>query len=346
MTDGLWRTGCCMKSLRKNKIAFIYLAAASLPVLALVSGILVGASGYALPDMLSAVFRGELDAPEARVLLYVRLPRVLAGLLCGMALSVAGAVTQGVLANGLASPSIIGVNSGAALAVTLCAAFGVIGGWRLALFSALGAFLAVTLVSIGAKRWGASRGVVVLMGVALNALLGAASDAVIAFFPDAALISRDFMLGDLSSVTYARLIPASAAILIAFALLMTLSCELDLLSLGDESARGLGLNTGAVRAVLLLLAALLAGSAVSVCGLISFVGLLVPHAVRRTAGSLSRHLLPLSALVGAGLVSLSDTLARVILSPYELPVGVIMAFIGAPVFVFILIKGRRGETLD
>jgi iron complex transport system permease protein len=293
--------------------------------------------------MLGAIVRGDYQSPEARILLYVRLPRVLGSLICGIALAVSGAVIQGVLANRLASPSIIGVNAGAGLAVTLCSAFGIIGGWQLSLFSFLGAFFAVMIVSTGAKKWGASRGTVILLGVALNAFLGAVSDTVKTFIPEVSIISNDFRVGDFSSVTYAKVIPAAVAIIVTVIVLQTFASDLDVLTLGDENAKGLGLNTGVMRIVFLMLSALLAGAAVSVCGLLSFVGLLVPHAVRRIATSEAKHLVPLSALFGAGFVTLCDTLARVVFAPYELPVGIIMAFLGAPFFIFILIKGKGGR---
>jgi iron complex transport system permease protein len=293
--------------------------------------------------MLGAIVRGDYQSPEARILLYVRLPRVLGSLICGIALAVSGAVIQGVLANRLASPSIIGVNAGAGLAVTLCSAFGIIGGWQLSLFSFLGAFFAVMIVSTAAKKWGASRGTVILLGVALNAFLGAVSDTVKTFIPEVSIISNDFRVGDFSSVTYAKVIPAAVAIIVTVIVLQTFASDLDVLTLGDENAKGLGLNTGVMRIVFLMLSALLAGAAVSVCGLLSFVGLLVPHAVRRIATSEAKHLVPLSALFGAGFVTLCDTLARVVFAPYELPVGIIMAFLGAPFFIFILIKGKGGR---
>ena len=332
-----------MKSLQKNKIAYIYGAALLLLFISLALGVLLGSTKLNLGNTLSDIFGGEVDSPEARILIYVRLPRTLATVACGMALAVAGAVIQGVLANRLASPSIIGVNAGAGLAVTLCSALGIVGGWQLSLFSFVGAFATVLIVSIGAKRWGASRGTVILMGVALNALLGAISDTVTTFAPDVSVMSNDFKIGDFSAVTYAKLIPASALIFIGVLLLVSLFNELDVLTLGDENAKGLGLNTGVMRVVFLLLAALLAGAAVSVCGLLSFVGLLVPHAIRRIAGSESRHLIPLSALFGAGFVTLCDTLARVLFAPYELPVGIIMAFLGAPFFIFILVRKKGGH---
>ena len=333
-----------MKSLRKNKIAYIYCAALALLLLSIILGVCIGAAKINLLDSLSEIIKGNTGSPESRILLYVRLPRVFAALVCGMALAVSGAVIQGVLANRLASPSIIGVNAGAGLAVTLCSAFGLIGGWQLSLFSFVGAFATVMLVSIGAKKWGASRGTVILMGVALNALLGAISDTITTFNPEISMMSNDFKIGDFSAVTYAKVIPSAMLIVVSVLVLITLSNELDVLTLGDENAKGLGLNTGVMRVIFLLLSALLAGAAVSVCGLLSFTGLLVPHAVRRVATSKPKHLIPLCALLGAGFVTLCDTLSRVIFAPYELPVGIIMAFLGAPFFIFILIRGKGGHS--
>ena len=332
-----------MKSLRKNKIAYIYCTALALLVISIALGVLLGSTRLNLPSAMADILGGNTDSTDARILIYVRLPRVLAALICGMALATSGAVIQGVLANRLASPSIIGVNAGAGLAVTLCSALGLLGGWQLSLFSFVGAFATVLLVSIGAKKWGASRGTVILMGVALNALLGAVSDTVTTFAPEVSMMRNDFKIGDFSAVTYTHVFPAAALILIAILILSTLSNDLDVLTLGDENAKGLGLNTDMMRVVFLLLSALLAGAAVSVCGLLSFVGLLVPHAVRRIGISESKHLIPLCALFGAGFVTLCDTLARVIFAPYELPVGIIMAFLGAPFFIFILLRGKGGH---
>jgi iron complex transport system permease protein len=331
-----------MKSLRKNKISYIYGIAIIMLLISIAIGVLLGSTKLSLMAAISDIFGGNSDSTDARILIYVRLPRVLAALICGMALAVSGAVIQGVLANRLASPSIIGVNAGAGLAVTLCSAFGLIGGWQLSLCSFVGAFLTVLLVSIGAKKWGASKGTVILMGVATGALLGAISDTVTTFAPEISVMRNDFKIGDFSAVTYTRVIPAAALILMAILVLSTLSNDLDVLTLGDDNARGLGLNTGIMRVVFLLLSALLAGAAVSVCGLLSFVGLLVPHAVRRIGVSESKHLIPLCAIFGAGFVTLCDTIARVIFAPYELPVGIIMAFLGAPFFIFILLRGKGG----
>ncbi len=333
-----------MKFLQNKKapIGAIYAVGALFFVLSILVGLLCGSSELSLSEAISALLKGEYDS-GAVILLYIRLPRTLGATVCGFALAVSGAVIQNVLQNKLASPSLIGVNSGAGLAVTVSATLGFYGGFEMSLFAFLGALAATLAVSLGAKKRGNSRSTVILMGVAMNALLGAVSDTLITFERELAIFGSDFKVGDMSAVTYEKLLPAVIIVGLAFFVLMTLSSELDVLSLGDENARGLGLNTSLMRMIFLMLSALLASAAVSLAGLVSFVGLLVPHAVRRLARGESRHLIPLCALFGGGFVSFCDTLARVIFAPYELPVGIIMAFLGAPFFIFILIKGRGGE---
>ena len=333
-----------MKHLRKSKrkIAYMYCLSGTLLILSALSGILLGSTEIHISDILDAVFGGADESPASRIFWYVRFPRTCAALICGAALAVSGAVIQGVLSNNLASPSVIGVNSGAGLAVTLCSAVGIVGGWKLSLFAFLGAFITVTLVSIGARKWGASRSTVILIGVALNSLLGAVSDTVVTFIPEVSIMSNDFRVGDFSSVTYTKLIPASVLCILTLIVLFTFSNALDVLTLGEENAKGLGMNTNVMRAVFLILSALLAAMAVSVAGLLSFVGLIVPHIVRRIATGRSKHLLSLCTLFGAGFVTFCDTIARIIFAPYEIPVGIIMAFLGAPFFLFILVLRRGG----
>lgn len=332
-----------MKSFWKNKIFIAYSVALLALLLAAILGICLGATEASLFGALSKIFSGDFESVEARIFIFVRLPRVIACIGAGAALAVSGAIIQGVLANRLASPSIIGVNAGAGLAVTVCSAIGVVGGLWFSLFAFLGAFLTVLAVSLGASKWGASRGTVILIGVAINAFLGAFTDTLTTFIPELSIVTNDFKIGDFSSVTYQRVLPAFILIAVAVIISTTVSNELDVLTLGEESAKSLGLNTSVARVIFLLLSALLAGAAVSICGLLSFVGLLVPHAVRRVSSSKSKHLIPLCALFGAGFVTLCDTVARTVFAPYELPVGIIMAFLGAPFFIFILIKGKGGH---
>ena len=331
---------------RHNKISHWYLAGLVFLGISALLGILLGSTALTFGEIADGFRNGFQSSAGARIFAYVRFPRTLASLVCGAALAVSGGVIQGVLANRLASPSIIGVNAGAGLAVTLCSALGIIGGWQLSLFAFLGAFASVMVVSLGSRRWGASRGTVILMGVAMNSLLGAVSNTITTFIPEAGLMSKDFKIGEFSAVTYPKLLPATVLILAVILVLGTLHNELDVLTLGEDAARGLGLNTGMMQTLFLMLAAMLAGCAVSLAGLLSFVGLLVPHAVRRVAGSKSSHLIRLCALYGAGFVCLCDTLARTLFSPYEIPVGIIMAYLGAPFFVFILIKGKGGHGHD
>lgn len=329
-----------------SKIKWLYFVGVLFLVISAVLGIVLGSTSLTFSEITEAIRGGFNVSSGTRIFGYVRLPRTLASLVCGAALAVSGAVIQGVLANRLASPSIIGVNAGAGLAVTVCTALGIVGGWQLSVFSFIGAFAAVMVVSFGAKRWGASRGTVILIGVAMNSLLGAVSNTITTFIPEVGVMSNDFKIGEFSAVTYPKLVPAMIMIVIVIAVLHTLHNELDVLTLGEENAKGLGMNTALTRTLFLMLAALLAGCAVSLAGLLSFVGLLVPHAVRRVVGSKSSNLLGLCALYGAGFVCLCDTIARTVFSPYEIPVGIIMAYLGAPFFVFVLLKGKGGHSRD
>ena len=334
----------CLK--KPNKIKRLYFAGFLFVGIAIITGLMLGSTRLTFTEIGQAFTNGFDFSAGTRIFAYVRLPRTAAALVCGAALAVSGAVIQGVLANRLASPSIIGVNSGAGLAVTICTALGIYGGWRLSVFSFLGAFAAVMLVSLGSRKWGASRGTVILIGVAMNSLLAAFSDTIVTFMPNVGVMSNDFKIGEFSGVTYQKLIPAALIISVAVIVLLTLTNELDVLTLGEDNAKGLGMNTSIMRVLFLLLAALLAGCAVSLAGLLSFVGLIVPHAVRRFAGSKSSHLLGLCTLFGAAFVCLCDTIARTAFAPYEIPVGIIMAFLGAPFFVFILVKGKGGHARD
>ena len=308
-------------------------------ILAAMASLFLGAAGLSPAELLSGV-----GTTAGRIFWYVRLPRTAACLLAGAALSAAGCVIQNVLANPLASPNIIGVNAGAGLAVTVCCAFGVLSGWAVAAAAFGGAFLAVLAVSGAARAVGASRTTVVLAGVAVNATLGALSDTVTNLVPDAGVLSGDFRVGGFGSVTMARLVPAGVLILAALAAVLLLHNEMEILSLGDDAARSLGLQANRMRTVFLALAAVLCGAAVSFAGLLGFVGLIVPHAVRRFAGTRCREMLPLCAAWGAAFVTVCDLGARLAFQPKELPVGILLSALGGPFFLYILSKRGRGES--
>ena len=327
------------KSYFKNRIYLFYVIGIFLLLTSAICGLLIGSTHVNLIDMFGTT-------TGRNILLYVRFPRVLSTIFCGLALAVAGVIMQGVLANKLASPNIIGVNSGAGLAATICAAFGIYGGWVVSLSAFLGAFFAVMFVSICARKWNASRGTVILIGVAMNSLFGAITDSIITLIPNVSMISNDFKIGEFTSVTYTKLIPAMILIVVAFFCVLFFANDLDVLTLGDESAKSLGMNTGFMRTILFILVSILAGSAVSIAGLLSFVGLIVPHAIRKVIGNKSIHLLILSGIYGGIFVCFCDILARTIFSPYEIPVGIFMAFLGAPFFIYLLIKGKGGHRND
>lgn len=327
----------------KNK-RFLLSMAVSIFVLLLVVllSLLLGDLRLSFGDLAAALF-GKREGISFNVLMYSRLPRTLASLLAGAALALSGAVLQNVLANKLASPSIIGVNAGAGLGVTLSCALGVFSGWAVSAFAFGGSLLAVLIISLFAAKTSASKTTVILGGVALNGILNALSESLSVLDPDVAMLSAEFRVGGFSSVSYQRLFPAMIMILLAALLLFTLCNELDVISLGDESARSVGLSTKKYRILFLLLASLLAGAAVSFSGLLGFVGLIVPHFARRLVGNESRFLLPFSAVTGAAFVSACELVSRLLFSPYELPVGILMSMIGGPVFVILLVKMKGGR---
>lgn len=312
------------------------------------SGILslcVGSLDFSL-SQLFRLFSGQETGAAASILWYARLPRTLACLAAGAALSVSGAVLQSVLSNKLASPGIIGVNAGAGLGVTLCCAAGALSGWSISGGAFLGSFAAMLVIAVFCGCINASKSTVILTGVALNSLLNAASEAVTVLDPDVAALNTEFRVGGFSAVTYSRLLPAAVLIAVALLLLLTLCSQLDVLTLGDETARGLGLAVGRCRLVFLMLSALLAGAAVSFAGLLGFVGLIVPHFVRMITGSGSRQLLTLCILWGGAFVTLCDLAARKLFLPFEMPVGILMAVLGGPVFVLLLVKTKGGHSND
>ena len=276
----------------------------------------------------------------ASILAFVRLPRTVGCVLAGAALAVSGGIIQTVLANPLAAPSTIGVNSGAGLGVALCSALlpGALTAVPFAAF--LGAFIGVLFILLLAERAGASRITLVLAGVALSSMFSAGVDAVVTLYPDALIGYSDFRIGGMANLYMGKLLPAGAVILACVLLAMLLASEMDLLALGSDTARSLGLRVRPVRTVLLALAAALASAAVSFAGLLGFVGLIVPHIVRRLLGGGSLRLVAGCALCGAALLTLCDLLSRLVFAPFELPVGIVLSLAGGPFFLWLLFQKR------
>ena len=325
----------------KGKAGWGLLGLGALLVLSAGLGAAVGSTPIHLPAALSELLRGEAASPAARILLHVRLPRVCASLLCGAALSVSGMLIQAVLSNALASPNVIGVNAGAGFCTFLAMALapGSPGAAPVgAFFGALCATLIVYAVAAGA---GAGKLTIILAGVAVSSVFTAGINTIKTFFPDTLYNGSTFLIGGFSGVAFGDISPAWGMILPALALAFLLARPTDVLCLGEETAHTLGLRVGATRFGLILIACVLAGAAVSFSGLVGFVGLLCPHIVRRLFGE-GRHrvLLPAAALLGASFVTLCDLLSRVLFSPFEIPVGILLSFLGGP-FPPLRLEERR-----
>lgn len=338
-----WRK-FCMPDNRKKFRHLLWISMILCFIISVLS-LCLGTVQFSFKELVEALLQ-EGNKININILKYARIPRTTACLMAGAALSVSGAVLQNVLSNKLASPSVIGVNAGAGLGVTLCCSFGILSGWAVSLSAFSGSLITVMLISVFSARTGASKTTVILGGVALNSMLNAFSESVTVLNPDTAALTTDFRVGGFSAVSAERMLPASILIIAALLILFTLFNELDVLSLGDDSAQSIGLSVKKYRILFLILSALLAGSAVSFAGLLGFIGLIVPHFIRKIIGNESRYLLPLSAIIGAGFTTLCDLVARLIFMPYELPVGILTAIIGGPAFVWLLLHMKGGHKSD
>ncbi len=293
-------------------------------------------------DIIRTLFSGG-DSIEFQIIYNLRLPRTLLGALVGAALAVAGVILQAVMRNPLASPGIIGVSSGAGLAaVVALMIFPALSGWLIPVALG-GAFITATAVYLLAWKRGVEPVRLLLAGVAVSSLLGAMSTAIMLFNSEKVAGILDFAIGSLSTRSWPQLELVAPYIIAGLAVAVIIAPKLNILGLGDEIAVGLGMNVERMRLCFIALAALLAGAAVSVVGLLGFVGLIAPHIVRMIIGGDSKFLIPGAAIFGAVLVVGSDTAGRVVIAPEELPLGIIMALLGPPFFLWLL-RRRAGEN--
>ena len=317
---------------------------AAVVVLVVVCGasLAVGARGLALETVWQALTRfNPADGDHAVV--QARIPRTVLGLLAGAALGLAGAAMQGVARNPLADPGIIGVNAGAALAVvTGIYVFGVSSLTGYIWFAFIGAAAAAVVVYLIASmgRDGATPVKLALAGAALSAGLFSLMNVILVSSQDTLDRFRFWQVGGIAGRDWS-VVPPGLPFLIAGALIVLLTGRvLNSLALGDDVARGLGQNVGLARAITALGIVLLCGSATALAGPIGFVGLVVPHAVRSLTGPDYRWILPFSAVVAPVLLLVSDIMGRVVLLPGEGPAGIMTALIGAPVFVWLVRRGK------
>lgn len=289
--------------------------------------------------------RGDWSAGTETIIHFVRVPRVLIAGEVGMALGISGAVMQGVFRNPMADPGIIGVSAGASLgAVTaIYTGFASLHLFATPFAAFVGALVATTLIRLVSTVEGrASVSTLLLAGVAASALFSAATSTILSFSNDYQMRQMVFwMMGGLSGRGYEHVYMITAPVLLGSAAMLVFARDLNVMLLGEEGARGVGVDPEVSNKILLTLASLVTGAAVSVTGTIGFVGLIVPHILRLIVGPDHRVLLPVSALGGASFLILADLIARVVARPIELQVGIVTAFIGAPYFIYLLRRSQR-----
>lgn len=323
-----------------NKIVIISLMAILL-FAAIILGIMIGSVRLSPSEIFSAIFGGDKTSADYRIIVYVRLPRVIAAILAGSALAVAGAVLQTILDNSLASPGIVGINAGGGLFYLIATILFPTSLIASSIGAFLGAFVAILAVWGIALKTGSGKNTIILAGVAISSLFTAIIDTAITISPDLQLDHLAFSIGGFSSVTYSHLLYVLPIFVVGMIISLCLSYDLNVMALGDELASGLGMRVKLTRFFAILCVALLAGSAIAIAGLLGFVGLVCPHIVSRIVGKDNRILLPASALFGALLTLVCDIIARSLFSPYELPVGIILSFIGVPFFMVLLFRKKK-----
>lgn len=314
-------------------------------LLAVLLGVRFGSVAISTPEIW-AVLAGGGDPATRDIVLDLRLPRVLLALLVGGGLAISGATFQALLRNPLAEPYILGISGGASVGAVLILALGwaVAGSWVLPLAAFAGALLAIVLVFRVATATGRAMDVRVLLlaGVVIAAFFSACIAFILSVSPARTVQSAVlWIMGSLASATWRSVLLTAAYTLPATLLLLRLARPLNLMAVGEETAHYLGADVEGVKRLSLAVAALVTASGVAVAGVIGFVGLVVPHAIRLLVGSDHRALLPLSFLAGGAFLASADLVARLALAPTEVPIGVVTAFVGVPFFLVLLRRSVR-----
>jgi len=339
-----------------SRVRVVWIASSCLLALCILGSLAVGPTGVSLtslPDAIAGAWAGD-GRPETLVLLKLRLPRLLLGAFVGAALTLSGTIMQGLFRNPLADPGLIGVSSGAALAAVAWIALGsalaapvvkVLGVYALPIAAFAGG-LATTyvLVAIAQRSGTLVTGTLLLAGVAISAFSGALTGLVAYSSDDREL--RDLTLwsmGSLSGANWDKVLAVTPFVVLLAVMLPRSVRALNGLLLGEAEAFHLGVNVDAEKRRCVLLTALATGAAVAVAGIVGFVGIVIPHLVRLLVGPDHRHVLPLGAIIGAALVLCGDIAARMLVRPGELPLGLVLAVVGAPLFLHLVINRQAAE---
>ncbi|WP_153163666.1 iron ABC transporter permease [Zoogloea sp. 1C4] len=331
------RPGAGRHGRRRARLVLAALVAAALAAFAW--ALSAGALAVTHADLLAAL-TGSGGGMESDIIRTLRLPRAVAAFACGGLLALAGALMQVLLRNPLADPYVLGISGGAAVGALGAILAGAASGWidAGAFIGALGATLLVFGLAHGDGSWTQTR--LLLTGVIVAAGCGAAVALMLSLAPEGRVKGMLFwLMGDASSVSQPW--PALAVLGLGLVAVLPFARELNLLSRGEITARALGVRVGRLRALVYGLGALLTGVAVTTVGSVGFVGLIVPHLVRLAIGNDQRLLLPAATLAGGVLLTAADTAARTVVAPIQLPVGVLTALFGVPVFLFLLTRHPR-----
>ena len=303
-------------------------------IFAMVASLTLGSVDISFSTIVHTLL-GNVQTTDEMVIWNIRFPRNIVGALVGANLAVSGAILQAVMKNPLADPGIVGVSSGAGLAGVIMLIFMPEASILLTPVAFVGAMLSAAAVYALAWKNGIRPTRIILAGVAVSAFLGSGISALLVFYSDKVQGALLWMVGGLSARSWPQVETLFPYTILGLVLALAGCKALTILSLGDETARGLGVPVERVRFSMTAVAALLAAGAVSVAGLIGFVGLVVPHIVRLIIGTDYKYVIPGSAILGAGVLVFCDTLGRVAFSPIEIPAGIIMAFLGAPFFLYL-----------
>ena len=304
-------------------------------IFAMVASLTLGSVDISFSTIVHTLL-GNVQTTDEMVIWNIRFPRNIVGALVGANLAVSGAILQAVMKNPLADPGIVGVSSGAGLAGVIMLIFMPEASILLTPVAFVGAMLSAAAVYALAWKNGIRPTRIILAGVAVSAFLGSGISALLVFYSDKVQGALLWMVGGLSARSWPQVETLFPYTILGLVLALAGCKALTILSLGDETARGLGVPVERVRFSMTAVAALLAAGAVSVAGLIGFVGLVVPHIVRLIIGTDYKYVIPGSAILGSGVLVFCDTLGRVAFSPIEIPAGIIMAFLGAPFFLYLL----------
>jgi iron complex transport system permease protein len=319
-----------------------------LMLISMLVAMVIAANLGAMSLSLRALWQAPLNDISWQIWLNIRLPRVLLAVLLGMALAVSGAVMQGLFRNPLADPGLLGISSGAGLAVALAIVIplalpAMLAMWLPTVAAFLGSLLVTLLIFSFSRLARGNLSRLLLVGIAINALCGAAVGVLSWLSNDQQLRQLSLWgMGSLSQAQWPSLLVCALLIVPALLLLQTRARRLNLLQLGEEDAHYMGIDVKRTQRQLLVLSALLVGTTVSVSGIIGFVGLVVPHVMRFCLGNDHRWMLPGSALAGGILLLLADTLARTVVIPAEMPVGLLTSLIGGPWFLWLILRQQRG----